>query len=182
MVDEEVKDADEGKEKKEEKPAAEGGGNPLVKVMVVAIVAIALITVTAFVAYKVAGTVQVPEEKQPDAILAEATPEPLTTFPQERIEIKTLIRGNSFKAVLAVGYAAELPENQHLGEELPKRTAQITDICNTVLHGMTDEELGNLEGIKDRLKVEINKVLRHGQISAVYVLDYVYTGAAAAQP
>lgn len=181
MAEEEVKDAGEGKEKKDEKPDAAAGGNPLVKVMVVAIVAIALITVTALVAYKVASTVQVPDDKQPDAV-GPATPEPLMTFPQEGIEIKTLIRGNSFKAVLAVGYAAELPDNQHLGEELPKRTAQITDICNTILHGMTDEELANLEGIKERLKSEINKVLQHGKIGAVYVLDYVYTGQAAAQP
>lgn len=175
-VDEEAPEGGAEKEKGKD----EGGGgssSPLVKIVIIAAVVVALVTVTAFVAYKVAGGVRNPAETAAATTDARAlSPKPRRTM--DVGEIKTVIRGNALKMTIAIGFDAEAEQNKLLEPELVNRMTQLRARYLEILFTMSDAELAphNIGSLKDKLREETNRLLRDGQIVDVYITEYVFMG------
>jgi len=164
MADEEIQEAG-GK-----------GATSVVKIIIIVTVAIALITVSAFVAYKVAETVKNPVGQTQNTAEnnQENNPEPREIFVVG--EIKTVVRGKNLKAIISLGYDKD--DNPELAEELPKRLSELKHLYNTIFFSLDPEKLegSNLPELTERFRLETNRRLRHGQIAEVYFEEYVFTG------
>ncbi|HNW93262.1 MAG TPA: flagellar basal body-associated FliL family protein [bacterium] len=175
-VDEEAPEGGGGEKK--EKPA--GGSNPLVKILIGAAVAIAIVTIAVVVSYKAAGDVKNPTEpvvKNTGDDEPTAVKSPCLTV--EVGEIITVIRGNSLKMKVTLAYDGEAEQNKKMGEELEKRLPQLRAQYLQFLFSRSDAELApaNIGTLKDNMLVETNKVFSEGgQLADVYITEYVFTG------
>lgn len=174
-VDEEAPEGGEGGKK--EKPA---GGSPLVKIISYVALALVLMAVSAYVAASVAKKEGAPpadtansSHTSPDDV-GQARTAPLRILPAG--EIITQIRGKSLKMTIELAFDAE--KHKTLETELTNRKPQLLDMFHQIVFTAPPTDLApeNLSGLKVKMLTQVNDVLKDGQITAVYITGYIYTG------
>lgn len=101
--------------------------------------------------------------------------ERLAQYPPNGIEIRAQIRENRIKMSFVLSYDNSIVENRHLQQELLQRHLEIAEHISDAVKNMSDVELApaNIDKLKIRIKAEVNRMLHHGQITEIYIADYV---------
>lgn len=166
---------EEGKEEEKKKE----GGSPIVKVLIIVIIILVAALIAAIVSSVVAKKTKPPEIEYEEEVVSEKekpkeeVKDPLLPFPlgEEPVTARLADTEETHLASAEVTVAYE-EKYAGLATELEERIPQLKDIVNTSLLDKTFQELRTREGkvaLQKELVEKMNRVLKEGQIDAVYI-------------
>jgi flagellar FliL protein len=139
--------------------------NKFINIALILIIAIALLGVVGFVAYKMFVAPSSTEPKIPTA----------KELVESQYEVGKMTTNLAGGGIIQATFSVQ-GEDKDVKKELEERKVQVKDIINSVLHTTTLADIQKPDGI-ERLKLkiigEMNKVMLEGKVTNLYISDIV---------
>jgi len=139
--------------------------NKAFNIALIVIIAVAMLGIVGIVAYKTFVAGGTPEIELPTAAELQKS-----QFDVGKMTTN-LAGGGLIQATIAVQ-----GDSEEMKAELEARKVQVKDIVNNILHATTLADIEKADGydtLKQRIIVELNKVMLDGKVTDVYISDIV---------